>query len=161
MIQSENDYLMEAIAEPNDSTRISLIKSYLSSRSLRIMKYGKVYPHLEQVENYYVLQEGSARYIEYQSMQILSDFAKQSKAPEIEQDPNFKGFEEFSDFNLTGEAFNYLTYAGPSDYHYTIGFNIMRLLDALKVTYKNDVLNTPEKGLHQYLEAYVNSSPTR
>jgi len=161
LIQSENNILMKAISEGNKDNRDSLITSYLDQREKRITKYGSEHPHLEQVENYYIIQEGSARYIEYHSMFILKSYFNNSDAPTILNDPKFNSFSEFEEIDLENSAFNYLVYAGPTDYHYTLGFNIMRLLDKLKIEYKKDLLNNPEKGLHQYLEDYINTLPNK
>ncbi|MBL7472213.1 hypothetical protein [Robertkochia sediminum] len=157
MIQKENDYLMKAISEGNATVRDSLISTYLKERKVRIKKYSTEYPDLEQVEDFYVIQEGSARYMEYKSMLVFSDYANQVDAPIIKGDTMFKGFSEFKEIDLNAPAFNYLVYAGATDYHYTIGFNILRLLDALGVEYKSELLEHPEKGLHNYLEEYLNS----
>ena len=159
LIQSENKILMKAISEGNKDNRDSLITSYLDQREKRITNYGSEHPHLEQVENYYIIQEGSARYIEYHSMFILKSYFNNADAPTILNDPKFNSFSEFEEIDLEDSAFNYLVYAGPTDYHYTIGFNIMRLLDELKIEYKKDLLNNPQKGLHQYLEYYINTLP--
>ena len=68
---------------------------------------------------------------------------------------------EFKDIDLNDPAFSYLTYAASADYHYTIDFNTMRLLDELEIEYKSTLLNNPEKGLHQYLEDYINTLPKK
>ncbi len=161
MIQKENDHLMKAISYNNGSSRDSLISTYLENRRSRIEKYSIEYPDLEKVEDFYVLQEGSARYAEYKSMFVLSDYANSSDSIAILNDPMFKSFVEFKEVDLTSQAFNYLTYAAPSDYHYTIGFNIMRLLDVLRIDYKPSLLNNPQKGLHTYLEDYINTLPNK
>lgn len=157
MIRKENDYLMQAISEGHKDIRDSLISSYLNERKSRIEEYSIANPDLEKVENYYVLQEGSARYIEYKSMFTLSDYANKSDPPVVLDDPTFKSYSEFQEIDLQDPAFSYLTHATPIDYHYTIGFNIMRLLDKLKIEYKTQLLDNPEKGLHQYLEDYLDT----
>lgn len=159
MIQNENDLLMKAISEDNGSSRDSLISAFLENRKTRLDQYGRGYPYLEQVEDFYILQEGSARYIEYKSMFELSEYAKDSGSVVISNDPMFNSFQEFKEINLNDPAFSYLTYPAPSDYHYTIGFNIMRLLDKLEVEYKPFLINNPQKGLHKYLEDYINTLP--
>ena len=90
-------------------------------------------------------------------MLILSDYANSSNAPVISNDPMFKSYSEFENVNLEDDAFDYLTYASPSTYYYTIGFNTMRLLDKLNVEYKSKLLDHPDKGMHTYLEDYLNS----
>lgn len=159
MIQNENDLLMKAISENNISSRDSSISAFLENRKNRMDQYGKEYPNLEQVEDFYILQEGSARYIEFKSMFELSEYAKDSGSVAISNDPMFNSFQEFKEINLTDPAFSYLTYAAPSDYHYTIGFNIMRLLDKLEIEYQPFLINKPHKGLHKYLEDYINTLP--
>lgn len=161
MIQKENDYLMKALSGNNKANRDSLISTYLKERKARVQKYSLELPHLEQVENFYVIQEGSARYIEYKSMIILSDYFNKPDSIVILDDPMFKSYSEFEEIDFTNPAFSYLTYPAASDYHYTIGFNIMRLLDELKIEYKEDLLNNPQKGLHQYLEDYINTLPNK
>ena len=156
-IQEENEVLMDAITAETKEVRDSLIAIYLQKRSDRLEAYSKDFPHLEKVENYYVLQEGSARYMEYETMKILNDHALQSDAPGISDDANFKSYEEFRELDLKGETFGFLTYAGDTDYHYTIGFNTMRLLDLLHIDYRDRMLSHPEKGLHAYLEDYMGS----
>ena len=155
MIRNENDILMEAISKDDKVTRDSLILSYLNERKKRMEQYSRDNPYLEQVENYYVIQEGSARYIEYHSMFILQSYFNNSDAPIILKDPKFNAYSEFETIDLDSDAFNYLVYAGPTDYHYTLGFNMMRLLDKLKIDYKSNLLDHPEKGLHDYLEDYL------
>ena len=157
LIQSENEYLMQALSEGNKGIREELISNYLKAREKRIDLYSETYPDLERVENFYVIQEGSARYIEYGSMLILSDYANNSNSPVIANDPMFKSYSEFKEVDLNDEAFEYLTYASPSTYYYTIGFNTMRLLDELNVEYKSTLLNNPDIGLHNYLEDYINA----
>ena len=157
-IRVENEYLLKAIAQDDNAARLPFLKKYLQERKLRISSYGENNPHLEQVENYYIIQEGSARYIEYKSMLALQDLAHLPNPPQIFNDPKFKKFSEFAEMNLSDEAFNYLTYAGPSTYHYALGFNTMRLLDILGVDYKDDLLDNPEKPLHSYLEDYLSKS---
>lgn len=159
LIQSENDYLLEAIAENNISVRNTIVSKYLKQRANRIQKYSINHPDLERVENYYITQEGSARYLEYQSMLVLNEFSQKSNSPKIVDDPNFLSYIEFEDVDLKDEAFNYLTYAGPGQYHYALGFNMMRLLDKLKVNYKDRLFTEPTKGLHEYLDDYLNALP--
>jgi hypothetical protein len=159
MIRNENNILMTALAEEDKAVCDSLVSSYLSTRNKRITKYNKEHPHLEQVENYYIIQEGSARYIEYKSMFILNSYSNNPDAPVILNDPKFNNYTEFEEIDLNNDAFNYLVYAGATDYHYTIGFNTMRLLDKLQFEYKKSLLDQPEKGLHEYLEEYINTLP--
>ena len=157
LIQNENKILEKALSESIKDSRDSLITSYLDHRNNRITKYSADNPYLEPVENYYIIQEGSARYIEYQGMLIFQNYFNRANGPLVKNDPKFGSFIEFKEIDFESDAFNYLVYAGPTDYHYTLGFNTMRLLDELKINYKNELLDNPEKGLHQHLEDYIKS----
>ncbi|SMG38706.1 hypothetical protein SAMN05661096_02562 [Marivirga sericea] len=161
MIQNENDLLMKAISENNGASRDSLVLTYLEKRKSRIEKYRPENPDLEKVENFYLIQEGSARYIEYKSMFTLSNYIKCSDSIVILNDPMFKSYEEFKEVDLSNPNFSYLTYAGLTDYYYTIGFNTMRLLDVLLIDNKSNLLNKPQMGLHNYLEQHINTLPKR
>ncbi|WP_224490923.1 hypothetical protein [Robertkochia flava] len=158
MIRKENDLLLGALAENNDDQKIALLREYLSNREKRISKYGKDREFLEQVENYYVIQEGGARYLEYQAMKAMEDMYRNQPEPILENDTLFRGFEEFREVDLTREEFSYLTYADPYTYHYAIGFNLMRVLDALNIDYRQNLLHHPEVPLHQYLKTYLDSA---
>lgn len=159
LIQQENKLLMEALATENLGEVDALIQTFLSAREARMERYGAELPHLEKVEDYYVIQEGSARYIEYETMFILSDYAKAADAPLVANDSKFKAYQEFEEIDLNDPVFNYLVYPGATDYHYTLGFTMMRLLDKLQVAYKESLLNNPQKGLHRYLEEYLAKLP--
>ena len=155
MIRKENNLLLKALEDSQGTAKKALLREYLSSRNTRISTYEQEYEHLEQVENYYVIQEGAARYIEYQAMLVMEELSQGNPVTILENDPLFKGYEEFRKVDLNGAYFNYLTYAGPDTWHYAIGFNLMRMLDKLKVDYKQELLELPEKALPAYLEEYL------
>ena len=155
-VQQENARLLSAIKENSKEGRDALIREYLSLRAARIATFGKTREYLERVENYYVIQEGSARYAEYLAIKGLESFALQAEEPSLTADPMFKSFQQFLPVDLSADEFNYLTYAGPTTYHYALGFNTMRLLDQLGVEYKSNLLDHPEKPLHNYLTDYLN-----
>lgn len=157
LVQIENDLLLSAISENDSVKRKAIIEDYLSARENRVNQYSPAYPLLEKVEAFYCLQEGSARYAEYQSMKILNEMATQTDSLWIKDDPRFKNQYEFNDIALTSEAFNYLISAGPNTYPYAIGFNQMRLLDQLGVDYKGELLDKPKKPFHVYLEESIHA----
>ncbi|PQJ15167.1 DNA alkylation repair protein [Aureicoccus marinus] len=152
-VQKENDLLLQAIdQEPN---RMALIRSYLKARKSRMEQYGKVYPLLEEVENFYDIQEGSARFMEYKGMKVMEQWSKSEHEPSIQKDSLFHSHKEFQDVKFTQPDFEYLTYAGPATYHYATGFAILRLLELLEVPFQDKILSSPEIGLHTYLEDYI------
>ena len=160
-VQNENDLLLKALEETNDQNRLLIIENYLITRAKRIATYQEDYPLLDEVESFYVIQEGSARYAEFKGMQVLHQWATVEDSPKIERDPKFKDLIEFKDFGIDHSDFNYLTYAGADTYHYAIGFNTIRLLEKLGVPFHESLFNSPEKGLHLYLEEYLaNANPS-
>ena len=154
-VQKENDLLLQAIdQEPN---RMALIQSYLNARKARMVQYGKVYPLLEEVENFYNIQEGSARFMEYKGMKVMEQWSKSEHEPSIQKDSLFHSHKDFENIVLEQRDFEYLIYAGPNTYHYAIGFNILRLLEQFGVPFQEKILTQPERGLHLYLEDYIHS----
>lgn len=150
-VQKENDLLMEALAT-NDNTQLhQKVNAYLESRKKRINRFKHQLPDLEVVENYYIIQEGSARYIEYQTMRIMKSLFAAPERAIIPDDPKFKAYADFKSIDLNHDGFNYLIFPAPSDYHYTLGFNLLRVLDKLGVDYKEKIFEHPERGLHEYL----------
>lgn len=154
-VQNENDLLLRALEENNVQSRLKIIEDYLSTRAKRIETYQENYPLLDEVESFYVIQEGSARHAEFKGMQVLHQWATAEDPPKSERDPRFEGLKEFQDFGLDHSDFNYLTYAGADTYHYSIGFNTLRLLEKLGVSFQESLFNSPEKGVHKYLEEYL------
>lgn len=151
-VQDENELLIKAIENPSRDKKKGLIKDYLVQRAKRMEKYKEEYPLLEQIENLYIIQEGSARYVEYNSFLVFQELSDDSSTVLLEDDPMFNELREFQTIDLESDDFSFLTYAGRSTYHYAIGFNIMRLLDQFDPNYKMELMTHPEIGLHTYLE---------
>ncbi len=160
-VQKENDLLMHAVEAENDSSVVKHIEAFLNQRAGRIEAYSEQHPFLDQVESYYVLQEGSARYVEYKCIQVLNEYAANPDSLAVLEDPRYNSLKEFADVDLTADDFSWLTYAAPETYHYALGFNQMRLLDKLGVAYKENLLDTPQKALHAYLEEYLKEHESR
>ena len=156
-IQNENNYLLNALDEEEDRQIRAHLEKYLQSREERISMFFSENDTLETVENYYVLQEGSARYAEYLSMIKLSELSDGSETLAISDDTRFNNFNEFNNFDLSHPDFSYLTYAGASDYHYALGFNALRVLDKLDVDYKSTLLDNPHVPIHHYIDQYLRS----
>ncbi|MFN1834244.1 hypothetical protein AB2B38_003185 [Balneola sp. MJW-20] len=156
-VQKENEFLLQAISEKDETKMRAHLEDYLQSRKERIKQFFGQNDTLETVENYYILQEGSARYAEYQSMRVLNRFSKNKEDHDIAEDPMFKDFSEFEELDLTHPDFSFLTYAGAPDYHYALGFNTLRILDILGIEYKSTLLGRPDIPLHEYIARYLNT----
>lgn len=153
-IRNENTALLQALAASDIDSLHSHAQKFMQWRKQRIESYQVDYPDLEKVENYYFIQEGSARYMEYLCIQELAALAKEEKPMAIADDPYFQNYQGFEEVGLESENFSWLSYEHPSTYHYALGFNLMRLLDRLEVPYHESLLHNPGKDLTAYLEGY-------
>lgn len=154
-IRKENAALLQAIAAHDLDSLHSLARHFVALRKQRIANYQVDYPDLEKVENYYFIQEGSARYMEYLCIQELAALGKEAEPMLIADDPYFKHYQGFEEVGLESANFSWFTYEHPSTYHYALGFNLMRLLDKLQVTYQDKLLHNPKQDLTAYLEGYL------
>ncbi|MBD0831582.1 hypothetical protein [Aestuariibaculum sediminum] len=155
-IQKENELLLKAIDANNEMSIIQNITTYFNERKKRLEAYKSEHPLMEKVENFYTLQEGSARYMEYQCAKELSEFAiNQPDSLTLTNDPKFNSFKAFENISLNHHEFSWMTYADASTYHYAIGFNLMRLFDKLGINYKKNLFDNSGYNLHFYLESYL------
>ncbi|WP_224484039.1 hypothetical protein [Robertkochia aurantiaca] len=156
MVQYENQLLLCALEEPGQQEKYRILENYLKARERRLDRYSEAHPHLKKVEDYYVLQEGSARYMEFLTMKTMYEL-QNANLYTTKADPGFKNFEEFREFDLSMPDFRYLKFAGSNSYHYAIGFNLMRVLDQLGVDYKQRLLSQPQRSLSERLENKLDS----
>ena len=101
--------------------------------------------------------EGSARYMEYKGMKVMEQWSKSEHKPSIQKYSLFHSHKDFQKIVLEQPDFEYLIYAGPNTYHNAIGFNILRILEQFGVPFQEKILTQPERGLHLYLEDYIQS----
>lgn len=155
-VKAENNLLRDAISDPSDRGKRRILKEYLQRREARLMAYAEVIPGIEAIEDFYKMHEGCARYLEYRSMLELHNApVKDEYSPLLQTDPKFMKFEEFRDFSLENENFRWLEIVGKQDYHYGLGFNLVRCLDALGVDFKDDLFEHPERSLDAILEETI------
>lgn len=147
-INKENELLLSALSS-NDSIEISsLISSFFQLREQRRNNTKKLIKFdIKPFENIYETMEGTARYIEYNLYNKLP--AKQLTAKLMKSDTLYGSYAYFDNFNL--EEAQWLYKIG-RNYFYVTGFNIVRLLDKLKIEYKSRLFNEAGVSLEEILK---------
>ena len=130
-ILQENEQLLKAIDTPDLKEMIVHIRAFLKlrdSRRAKLKEEQKI--DITAPEQYMEIMEGSARYIEYQL------------------------YEYFGNFNLDDVKWLYTV---GNNYYYATGFNLLRLLDKLRIEYHSRIfadVTVLEKTLRNYCETY-------
>lgn len=150
-VDEENQLLLECL-NSNDVSQIKkLFKNYKAKRIERLSAFKEVEKFdLTIQEEFLEKMEGSARYMEYQLYQIFKDIPIDKKLAEIDNKYDFSGVKKF-----TLEDKPWMYQSTSIRYYYSTGFNMLRLLDQLKVSYKanffDDNRSTPYELLNQKL----------
>jgi len=157
-IETENEILLKLLNTSNTDSIHSQINNFLNLRKIRRDTYTKQYANFVTIEDAFEKMEGSARFIEYQSMLKMKQWATSENQLQIANDSLFNNYTEFKNFNLLNEDFEYLQTVS-YDYYYTLGFNLIRVLTKLNIDYQERIFNNPNKSLTTILTEYQNSLP--
>lgn len=150
-VDEENQLLLECL-NSNDVSQIKkLFKNYKAKRIERLSAFKEVEKFdLTIQEEFLEKMEGSARYMEYQLYQMFKDIPIDKKLAEIDHKYDFSAVKKF---RLEDKPWMYQSTS--IRYYYSTGFNMLRLLDQLKVSYKanffDDNRSTPYQLLNQKL----------
>ena len=145
----ENDLLLKVLVTKNKDSINSFLHLFLKKRIERRYKYNKVHPNFTKVEDAFEKMEGSARYIEYQSMVIMRKLAT-TNSYAIKDDTLFNNYTDFKKFDISNKDFKYLQTVS-YDYYYTLGFNLLRVLDKLNINHQKMLFTIPEKSLTSFI----------
>lgn len=153
-VDKENNILLSALASQDKNEIFKLIKQFFSlreeRRNLTIQNLGF---DIKNIEGVYETMEGTARYVEYSLYENFSRKASDDKLNssviQLNSDTLYHNYSFFSNFKL--ENAEWLYRADKTNYFYATGFNIIRLLDKLKVEYKSTLFNSGEATLEQIL----------
>jgi hypothetical protein len=147
-IDTENDYLLKAIAEKDNAKTYLFIDSFFSKRQERRNKTRQELQFdVSQYENCYETMEGTARYVEYS---LYKKYASEKTNETLAKtDSSFKAYSYFKNYNIEKDQWLFLT--SKTSYHYAIGFNMTRLLDKLNITYKARLFNEASSSLEGIL----------
>lgn len=132
-IDRENDMLLSAI-DSEDITEIhSFVNSFFELREQRrITTKQKCNADIAAIEQLFETMEGTARYVEYNLYDVFSTM--QPDVEMMKSDTLYQSYSYFKNFSFEENQWLYKT---GSTYYYAIGFNMLRLLDLLKIDYQS------------------------
>ncbi|WP_139237251.1 hypothetical protein [Pontibacter akesuensis] len=149
-VDRENELLLLAL-ETESRTKIdSLISTFLKLRKQRRKETKqRLGFDIESYEKTYETMEGTARYVEQKLYERFSDKLPDSKL--ISSDTSYHSYSYFKDYELDKEEWLYLP-SKSAVYYYATGFNMARLLDKLKVKYKERLFNEGELSMEEIVK---------
>lgn len=133
-IKNENKLLLDAAGHTGDSMLYytnQFIQSRLERRKAFMQRYGY---SIAAAEDFWEKTEGTARYLEYYTGYAFMDMKSTSNNS---CDSLFNYFQDYETASIdTSRWFRERTEIMPA-YYYVTGFNMCRLMDKLRVEYKN------------------------
>lgn len=147
-INKENELLLSALTSNDSIEIVSLISSFFQLREQRRKNTKQqIGFDIKPIENIYETMEGTARYVEYNLYNKLP--AKPSATKLMKSDTLYGAYAYFDNFNFEEAKWLYKT---GKNYFYATGFNIVRLLDKLRIEYKSRLFNEGRVPLEEILK---------
>ena len=148
-VKKENRILLEVLdLNDNDSIK-KYLSDYLTTKEQRISKVrNEERLEISDLENSLSKSEGTARYIEYCVKRTLKEEPSNKNLSEIDIKYKIKRFESYE---LEQDKWMYNLGGG---YYYSIGFNLTRVLEKLKIDYQKDIFSK-NKPFDFYLSEYI------
>lgn len=147
-IKKENDFLLKAIQSNNQQETQSYIHSFFISRKERKSQTkSKLNFEIDEIEKIYETMEGTARYIEY-NLQVEYATRKPDKKLMV-IDTAYHSYKVFKNYKIENDPW---LFTPGKRYFYATGFNIVRLLDKLKIDYKTRLFKEGNLSLDEILE---------
>ncbi|WP_025666959.1 hypothetical protein [Aquimarina megaterium] len=148
-VKNENQLLLKIIQEDNNDSVKNYISGYLKSKEQRYARIKNEFRiDISALESSLSKSEGTARYIEYCTKLALSTSSNNHTLSEID---NKYVANRFKDYNLKQDEWMYNLGGG---YYYSLGFNLTRVLEKLKIKYQEDIF-IENKSFDQYLKEYL------
>ena len=148
-VKKENRILLEVLdLNDNDSIK-KYLSDYLTTKEQRISKVrNEERLEISDLENSLSKSEGTARYIEYCVKLTLKEEPsnKTLSLVDIKYQTN-----RFENYELEQDNWMYNLGGG---YYYSIGFNLTRVLEKLKIDYQKDIFSK-NKPFDLYLSEYI------
>lgn len=151
-VDKENELLLAALEEEDENEIRRLIQSFFRLRTQRrLQSRQQLNFDLQPVEKTFETMEGTARYVEY----ALYSYFAQKEADEklMKSDTAYHSYAYFRNHRLEQDKWLYLT--DKTTYFYATGFNLLRLLDKLKIDYQSRLFLEGELSLEDLLEQYL------
>ena len=148
-VRKENETLLKILSlKDNDSIKNYLIE-YLKTKEQRTLKVGNEEGlEILELENSLFRSEGIARFIEYCVKLTLKK--EDDNKTLIEVDNKYRP-NRFENYELEQDKWMYNLGGG---YYYSIGFNLTRVLEKLKLNYQKDIFSK-NKPFDFYLNEYI------
>jgi hypothetical protein len=147
-IRNENVFLLKAIESKNQSKTENYIDSFFILRKKRRLETkSKLNFEIDDIEKTYETMEGTARYIEY-NLQVEYATRKPDKKLML-VDTAYHSYKVFKNYKMENDPW---LYTPGKRYFYATGFNIVRLLDKLKINYKARLFKEGNLSLDEILK---------
>jgi hypothetical protein len=147
MIEEENGFVLEALKSDNEARIDSLVSALMqvrTARRTRAMEEFKL--DVGRYERCYETMEGTARYVE---TGLYKTFTQQPIPAMLKADTAFKNFNQYHNFRLEDAKGIYMP--AYTSYFYATGYNLTRLLEKLKIPFKNILFETGGVSLEELL----------
>lgn len=149
-IDAENELLLLALDAESRAKVDSLTTVFFKLRQQRRKETKqRLGFDIENYEKAYETMEGTARYVEQKLYEKFSDKLPDSKL--IGSDTSYHSYSFFKDYKIDKDEWLYLT-SKTAVYYYATGFNMARLLDKLKVEYKDRLFHEGELSLEDIVK---------
>lgn len=149
-IDAENELLLLALNAESRAEIDSLTTAFFELRQQRRKETKqKLGFDIESFEKAYETMEGTARYVEHKLYEKFSDKLPDSKL--TSSDTAYHSYSYFRGYKIDKDEWLYLT-SKTAVYYYATGFNMARLLDKLKVEYKNRLFHEGELSLEDIVK---------
>lgn len=149
MLKEENEHLLQAIdASAEDSARwyVNLFLKIRETRRLRFVKEAGY--DITLTEKFWEKMEGTARYIEYNTGFIYHDNQININ---LSCDSLFNKFNHYATLDFIKRPWFHEKTQMMRAYYYVTGFNLCRVMDKLKIPYKEKLFDEVNTGLEEYL----------
>lgn len=148
-VELENASLLKIIKEKNKDSINNYISKYLKEKAKRIARVKSEFKiDISELEGSLSKSEGTARYIEYRTKSHLKTTNYNTNLQKID---NKYIANRYKDYDLEKETWMYNTF---NAYYYSIGFNLTRVLEKLKIDYQKTIF-TENKPFDAYLNEYL------
>ncbi|GEJ45949.1 hypothetical protein [Chryseobacterium sp. ON_d1] len=136
-IKAENNLLINLLKVKSKKELQKGLVQYISLREARQKKAESILEGFSINENFYEKIEGSAKYVELALLENYRYFPENEFI--LTNDSAYKK-NAYQNFKLDEEPWQYQTEG--INYFYSTGYNLIRILDKLKVDYKSNFFNT-------------------
>lgn len=147
-VKLENKTLLKIIEENNRDSIKNYISKYLKDKNKRISRIKSEFKiDISELENSLSKSEGTGRYIEYC---VKLHFKTSNNNQTLLEIDNKYVADRFKDYNIEQDNWMYNLGGG---YYYSIGFNLTRVLEKLKINYQESIF-LDNKSFDQFLKEY-------